>query len=267
MTDSVTTEPIRTYALAGGHNFRDVGGYATTDGRSVAWGRLFRSGTLAHLTDEDHTLLDALGIRLIFDLRSNRERTFYPTRWMEGTDIEFWSRDYDFSLADMQRVAEDQSPGDQAAQDLTNALYRQLPWEQAESYSPLMKRIAAGDMPLVFHCSAGKDRTGTFAAILLDLLGVDRETIAADYALSEEHYEALQTMFHRDSDIHDMGGQVDLERIAPLLRARSEYIELTFGEIEARHGSTAGYANEVLGVSDAEIEALRERLLVRQVAM
>jgi protein-tyrosine phosphatase len=251
----------RTYALAGGHNFRDMGGYRTADGRTVAWGRIFRSGTLAHLTDEDHALMAPLGVRLVFDLRTNRERSAYPTRWIEGHETELWSRDHEISRADLASVVANSEPGSAAAHEMTLSLYRRLPFEQSESYSELMKRIAIGQVPLVFHCSAGKDRTGVFGAVLLDLLGVDRRTIVSDYVLSDEHYDALRAMFVRDRKIHDMGA-IDLDRLAPLLYARPEYLETAFEEISERHGSTAGYAMDVLGLNEAEIEAIRGQLLV-----
>lgn len=252
---------IRTYTLAGGHNFRDMGGYATADGRSVQWRMLFRSGTLNRLTRDDLEALAPLGIRLIFDLRTNREREAFPTRWHVSPKVERWSRDHEISRADLAAVVESSEPGSRAALDMTLALYRKLPFEQAESYAELLRRIADRQLPVVFHCSAGKDRTGAFAAILLTLLGVDRKIIFEDYELTDECYDQLCEMFMRDRKIHDME-HVDIDRLAPLLRAQPTYLEAMLVEIEERHGTVAGYVRNVLGIEDSIIERVREALLI-----
>ena len=252
---------IRTYSLDGGHNFRDMGGYPTRDGKHTRWRWLFRSGRLTHLTEADHQAIAPLGINLIFDLRTNRERKAFPTHWAAGPDAELWSRDHDISRADLAAAVKNGEPGGAAVLEVTLNLYRGLPFEQAASYTELLKRIAAGQLPLVFHCSAGKDRTGAFAAILLDLLGVDRETIIEDYLLSEEFFDRLCVMFVKDREHHDME-HIEVSRLEPLLRTHRSYLDVMFETIEAKHGSSKGYVREALGISDEEIAAIRATLLV-----
>ena len=252
---------MRTYTLSGGHNFRDMGGYPATAGKSVAWGRLFRSGTLANLTDEDHDTIETLDIRFICDLRTTRERSNYPTRWLAEHAAEFWSRDYDMSDANLYAAVNSPDGNTAEVRETMLRLYRTLPYEQAASYSELLKRIAAGHVPVLFHCSAGKDRTGVFGALILDLLGVDRDVTIADYVLTDEHYDNLFAMFLRDRKLHDIES-IDPVLIDPLLRADADYIEAMFAEVERRHGSTEAYAIEALGITPAEIAQIRAALLV-----
>jgi len=253
-------ERTRILPLAGGHNFRDQGGYPVGDGMRVAWRRIFRSGTLTYLTDDDHAQLESLGIRFICDLRTNRERRNHPSRWISEHDVEVWWRDHDASTADL-AAAIAAAPRTVTARELMNDLYRSLPYDQSTAYTELLKRLASGQLPLLFHCSAGKDRTGVLGAILLDLLGVDRATVIADYVKSDDHYDRLLAMFLRDRHIHDIDSS-DPERFAPLLRADPAYLQACFATIEQAHGSGEGYAREILGLSAGEITSIRERLVV-----
>lgn len=260
MSEAQVNAPERTLRLPGGHNFRDLGGYPTADGSRVAWRKVFRSGTLANLTALDHEALRALGIRFICDLRTNRERRHYPTRWMNDHAIEIWARDYDHSSADLSAALSGANPDADAARAAMKDLYRRLPYEQSPAYAELLRRLADGQAPLLFHCSAGKDRTGILGAVLLDLLGVDRATVIEDYALSEAHFDRLVEMFVRDRNIHDIDTSNE-RNFSPLLRADPAYVEATFEILEEAHGGTEGYVRDVLGLSQAEIGTIRTLLL------
>ena len=155
------------------------------------------------------------------------------------------------------------SPGFTAAdaREKMQEIYRELPYEQAESFREFLLRIAAGDVPLLVHCAAGKDRTGLAAAVLLELLGVPREQVVDDYLLTEHFFERslnlALTDFHSPALAH-----VAPAVWSPMMRAERSYLETGFAELEAKHGSVAGYAAEVLGVDAAVVEALRRVLLV-----
>ncbi len=253
--------PDRIIALSGGHNFRDMGGYPARDGRTTAWGRLYRSGTMLELSDEDHELLHQLELQLICDLRSTRERTVRPSRLPDARAFEVWARDHRTSAADVVEAIQSPEAHAGSGRELMIELYRDLPYEQAESYKVLFRRIADGHVPIVFHCTAGKDRTGVAAAILLDLLGVPRATIVEDFALTDHAFDNLRRMVLEDPD---MGKLADYDQSLwePLLRAYPVYIETMFATIEARHGSSEGYVREVLGLTDEQIAAIRSVLLV-----
>lgn len=136
------------------------------------------------------------------------------------------------------------------------ALYRALPFDQAESFSRLLRLIAAGELPLLFNCAAGKDRTGVFAALLLDLLGVSRDVIVADYLLSNAYFDGARQRFLTSYGRDD----IDPDVWEPLLRVEGEYLDACFAEIELRHGGTKGYL-AWLGLSRADIAAIRSHLL------
>jgi protein-tyrosine phosphatase len=256
-----TITPPRFVELSGGHNFRDIGGYATADGRQVAHGKVYRSGNLARLTDDDHALLAPLGLKLIIDLRSTHERAKLPSRLPTGVPLEIWARDHQGSTADLVSAltAPGATPADSRAQML--AIYRELPYEQAESYRALYLRIAAGDLPLLFHCAVGKDRTGIAAAFLLDLLDVPRERVIEDYLLTERFYAQNMGFVARDFSSTAMRG-VDPAVLDPMMRAERAYLETAFETMQAEHGGVVGYCQDVLGLDAGVIEAMRAVLVV-----
>jgi protein-tyrosine phosphatase len=139
--------------------------------------------------------------------------------------------------------------------------YRNLPYEQAESYRVLFLHLAEGDLPVLFHCSAGKDRTGIAAALLLEVLRVPRATITEDYILTDLFFEqGLEIALHAlgSAALHGVSQEI----WAPLMRADQIYIETVFETIEERHGSVSGYLREVLGLDDEIETQLRARLRI-----
>ncbi len=263
MTNTMTSplQDPRILHLAGGHNFRDIGGYVTADGQRVASGKVFRSANLARLTDEDHDLIAALNIRVIFDLRDNRERKRRPSRHAKNARYEVWERDHTGSTADLIAALSAAGATAETSHQKMVDIYKHLAYEQAESYTELFRRIAKGDLPLLFHCAAGKDRTGVAAALLLDVLGVPRETVVQDYLLTEHFFEHNIAIVMTDFDSHALNG-VEQAIWAPMMHAERDYIETMFATIEAKHGSVKGFLHEAIGLSDAELDAVRGALLV-----
>lgn len=252
-------DEARIIKLKGAHNFRDLGGYHTQDGRMVAKRKIFRSSALSRLSKEDHEIIRALGIRAIYDFRANEERIQRPSALPENMPIDIWSREYAGSAGNI--LTKMAAPGGsaEASRKLMVKAYRTLPYEQAEAYRMLFLHLAEGELPVLFHCSAGKDRTGIAAALLLEVLGVPRATIIEDYLLTELFFEqGLEIALHAlgTKALHD----VPQEIWEPLMRADQIYIETLFETVEARHGSVAGYLREVLGLDDAIETQLRARL-------
>jgi protein-tyrosine phosphatase len=252
----------RLMPLEGGLNFRDLGGYRTADGRRVRRGRLYRSGSLSGLTQADCAQLTDLGLRTVCDLRTTSERTREPNLWVEAAALAHWTRDYEMSFGELRRVMAERLDADRARRAMIT-VYEQLPFEQAPAYSELFRRIAAGEIPLVFHCSAGKDRAGTAAALILSALGVPRETVVADYLLSDElarpRLEARQR--EAQAQAQDPMAAIPTEALRVVLGAQTDFIEAAFGVIEARHGSLRGYLAEALGVDEPMLQEIRGLLL------
>ncbi len=257
----MSTEPSqRILHLPSGHNFRDLGGYPAEGGRSVKWRTIYRSGHMSSITGDDIAQLNALGIDTICDFRANGERAERPTLWHEQSLTELWARDHEGSLGSLSGLIERPDVQDGETRATMLEIYRHFPHEQAENYREMFRRIAAGRVPLVFNCSAGKDRTGLAAALLLSLLGVPRDVIEADYLLTNDVMERLADFLAASPRYQDF---VTLRRdkALPLLRAEAEYLEASFAVIEGQHGSVQGYLTDVLGITEAEQDTIRGILL------
>src|SRR6516165_11019553 len=173
--------------------------------------------------------------------------------------IEMLGRDYAESAGNLLTKMAAPSGTAEKSRQLMIDTYRVLAYEQAASYRELFLRVADGALPLLFHCSVGKDRTGIAAALLLELLGVPRATIIEDYLLTDLFFEEGLDIVLNALGTTALHG-VSPEIWAPLLRADGIYLETMFETLEARHGSVFGYLHEVLGLDDAIQERLRTRL-------
>jgi protein-tyrosine phosphatase len=257
----------RVLPLEGGRNFRDLGGYATADGRHVRWGRLYRSGVMAGLTDRDFGYLSGLGIRTICDFRAVEERQSEPTNWRAGM-VDYIAWDGEQKLAGMNGLFAAGLPSADQVRATMTALYGTLPDAFAPQYTVMFQRLTAGAVPLAFNCSAGKDRTGVAAALILTALGVPRDTVLADYALSDkvvDYEKAFATPVSAELAAKNptMGALARLpaEVRAPLLKSDPAYLDAALAAIEARHGSVEAYLKAELGLSDQDIQSLRASLL------
>lgn len=172
---SLTLTAERELPLAKGSNFRDLGGYKGAGGKTVRWGKVFRSGALPLLTEDDYALLGGLQIGTIVDLRSLEEREVAGTLLDDRTGALFVSNDYSLKplMANM---------GSMKGEYVYSGMEKLL----APQYRSLFRRLLADDGAVMYHCSAGQDRTGIASALILSALGVDRETILADYHLSTQ---------------------------------------------------------------------------------
>lgn len=254
----------RVLPLEGGRNFRDLGGYRTTDGKTVKWGKLFRSGVLHNLTADDYAYLQPLGIKAVVDFRTTEERRQEPTLWKAG-EIDHLT--WDYSMGDMQGqfakvlAKPDFSEGD--IEQLMHGMYTSLVREQTPHYRAMFAHLIDGDAPMVFHCTAGKDRTGIGAALLLTALGVDRKTVVADYTLTESVLDADSLMQPpQDASDKDKATFAFFAKLpAPvrkaLMGARPDYIEAAFAEMERESGSVDNFIRDKLDVDARELAQLR----------
>lgn len=179
----------RVLKIDGVANFRDLGGYATADGQRVRYGQVFRSGKLDGLTDAGRQAAQALGIRLICDMRSPEEVADAPDAMIDAT-----TRSEAFPLqTDDNRIAQVSALlfNRAAVRDLLPQLYtRVILDENAQTLGQIIERVAdANNRPTLIHCTAGKDRTGVISALLLEILGVPDDVIIADYTLSNLYYD------------------------------------------------------------------------------
>ncbi|MET0546140.1 MAG: tyrosine-protein phosphatase [Caulobacterales bacterium] len=259
----------RVLPLEGGRNFRDLGGYTTENAESVRWGLLYRSGSMVNLTSRDYGLLRSLNIATICDFRSTSERENEPTDWRQIKEsVAYQTRDYTANSAGLKALLADPSTlTPQKVRETILAMYRAFPYEHAASYRSLFLDIRDGKLPLAFNCSAGKDRTGLGAALVLSALGVPQQTILDDYALSDKivNYEkvvAAPSAGHaKTSAGFEVISQLTPEQREPLLKSDPAYLMAALDEIVRREGSLDAYFVKALGLTAKDLSTIRGRLL------
>lgn len=262
--NSVIVEADRVIPLVGGQNFREIGGYPTVDGRRLRRGLLWRSAKLDELTPEDVDVIRSLGIATIADLRRRSEREQSPTHEAIAAPARLLSWDVPLSRDEEGYAMLYRAAAPEEYFQAISDLYTLLPEEHSTHLRDLYGAVADGAMPILIHCAAGKDRTGIAVGLLLELLGVDRRNVMADYAKTEELLD-----WNRLTKFAAAGAGVSrewLDRLPPeviklLLRADPRYLAATFENMEARYGSARGFAIQRLGLTDAVIERMREQLL------
>jgi protein-tyrosine phosphatase len=239
-------------ALEGGSNFRDRGGYRTADGRTVRHGLVFRSAHLGNLTDTDRREIGRLGVRTIVDLRGINEAAETPHR-IEGTGATIIGAHIEPGIGERIRgaIADGSASPELMAHFLTEH-YRDYPRRCAPGFRTLFATLSDGtNRPLVFHCTAGKDRTGFASALILHALGVADEVIAEDYLLTNQHYKRDATAAtDLPDDVRNAIGSVE----ASYLAAAFEAIAKDYGDLEA-------YLRDGLKLGATERSALKERYL------
>lgn len=249
---SPSTELLR---LATADNFRDVAGpgYVTTDGRSLRTGVFYRSNDL-RLSGEDLASLTALAPTSIIDLRTTSEIAAHPDPVLDDVA----ALHFDVLGIPMEEVAGLRSRED--AVELMDRTYRGFVTTASsrDGFAGVLRALAE-DGPHVFHCTAGKDRTGWVAALLLSLAGVDRETIEADYLLT--NVRSAQSRASTEEQIRTHLGEAGVEIFEPTLVADLEYLRTAFATVEETYGDLDGYLRDGLGLDDATLDRLRSRLL------
>lgn len=260
---------VRLLPLEGGRNFRDLGGYPTKDGRHVKWGHVFRSGIMAELTSADYNYLSTLGVQTICDFRANEERADEPTQWAAGkVDYVTWDYSTVTGSEDLMEMFQDPNVTPAKVKTIMTEMYPGILEDHKHHYKVMFERLAEGQIPLAFNCSAGKDRAGTAAALILSALGVHREHIVHDYSLSEVYvdYEAAfgaQNMTEEELENSPYGflAKLPAEMRAPLLRSDPDYIRKTFAYLDEEYGGVEAFIRTELGVDDMELAAIRSQLL------
>jgi protein-tyrosine phosphatase len=247
--------------LDGAMNCRDLGGYPTPEGKTVRTGALFRSDRLSELTEDDLEELSSYGIRTVVDFRTEAEAGRDRTRlWASvtthaplpiGDEI---AQQHDFlerlKLGEVTEVTHD---------DVAES-YREILDDHHHQYQAFMTLATDVDhLPLLFHCTAGKDRTGVAAAIILEACGVERVTVLDDYELTNE-LRAHRRIEQLRPSLEEAG--VDVEAVRPALSAPRPAMELALEHLDTAHGGAVGYIVNTLGLGHDGVETLRANLLI-----
>jgi protein-tyrosine phosphatase len=246
--------------LEGGLNFRDLGGYYAADGKRIRWGLLYRSGTTHALSAAAREHLAEIGIRAAVDLRSVQEQQEHPHALATLADIVYVAHAHREVAGNlMEMLADPRLSGARLTAEMVN-LYRGLPYEFGGIFAQLFRSVALGPLPLVFNCTAGKDRTGVAAALLLTALGVAWDDVVRDYLLTEQFVPAI-TDSVLSSRLGQRLAQLDPGITAPLFGVDRAYLDAMREEISKRSGSFERFFNDELGLDGGLLATLRGRLL------
>jgi protein-tyrosine phosphatase len=249
----------RALGLAGSPNFRDAGGYVSREGGRLHWGRLFRSGHLAYLTDEDSERVSALELQLVVDLRRSDERAREPSRLPAGVPL----------------IGADITPGSQASAIYSDStqlggsgamfefmcdVNREFVRSQTQTFREVFAALLdSGAERVLFHCSAGKDRTGFAISMLQLALGVALDDVEADYLLSRRYYLA-------EEQLERVRAKYPVDRLSdddllPMLRAEPDYLQAALAAIDEQWPSVDDYLARGLGLDAGARRELRRRFV------
>ena len=238
--------------LEGGSNFRDFGGYRTAEGASVRRGLVFRSAHLGGLTDADRAALGKLGVRTIVDLRGVSEAAETP-HLIDGLACKVVGAHIEPQLGEQLRAGLERGTLTPfSVMGLLTDHYRDYPRRCAPGFRTLFTTLSDGShRPLVFHCTAGKDRTGFASALLLSLLGVPWDDVMEDYLRTNELWTGHVGRYP----------ELDLDTRAAIVEARRPYLEAAFAVVRDDYGSAEAFAEKALGIDAAARERLKADLL------
>lgn len=254
----------RHVALDGAANFRDLGGYSTSDGRRVRWGQLFRADALGDLSDDDLETVAGLGIKLICDFRSPLEVEEAPDRLPATNPPELLALPILDEGTFQDELRERITSGNLEGYDWENMLVdanRSFVTDYPHRYAQMFDRITQpASLPALIHCTGGKDRAGFGSAMILRTLGVSQETVIDDFLLTN-HYTAARIRQIMWIVRLTSFFQTDPELLRPVLGVERRYIEAAFDQIEQSHGSFENFRRDALGMSEADTLAFRNLVL------
>ncbi len=247
----------RLLPLVGAYNFRDLGGYRTNDGRATRWGWLYRSDTLHELTSDDVAVLRELGLTSVIDLRTSTElrrsgRGLIGAEPVRYVNLSVLSEESPLPQGPGEAMA---APTPRIA-DTAARYLSYLDMGRAALVESIGIMADGANYPLVFHCQAGKDRTGVLAALVLECIGVERTTIVEDYVLTATRMDLIIERLRRDPHF---AGRVD-ELPPSVFSVEADTMERFLDGLHEQFGGAAAWALSA-GVAQAHLDALAHLLL------
>ena len=254
-------EDYRKLPFTGAHNFRDLGGYKTEDGRALKWGKIYRSDDLHLLTDEDLKYLSRLNIKSVVDFRSDEERESEPDRLNPDMTqlllpIKFQPEELDDET--LKNLMKNLTFGTLDSSNLLRDFNIVIVKDFATEYKKFFRHVIENSAePIVFHCTAGKDRAGFASAMILTVLGVPREKVIEDYLLTNTYVKD-----HVDSEMLEIElktfFRADTDNLRKINLVEERYIQAAFDTIDSEWGGMDNYISGALGLSEEDILKLKD---------
>jgi protein-tyrosine phosphatase len=276
-TNPAFTEELeysRIIHLKGTSNTRDIGGYATSDGSTLRWRQIIRSDNLSRLTASDFQKLEEMGLKTIIDLRTDRENEQGPTKWKGDNPPRIYHfpigrADNDWFNAQRKMLKSNRFTERQSMEHMLNG-YRMIAEEGLPSYQKLMSLVLdESNWPVMIHCNAGKDRAGVATMLILEALGVGRETIMEDFLLTNDVSRTKEKATilskerknygNRPGSSMGKGRGPSPNAWFPIVGVAPEMLEAFYSEADEQYGSIDALLNEI-GVDQEARRALAASL-------
>ncbi|MDE2716445.1 MAG: tyrosine-protein phosphatase [Chloroflexota bacterium] len=247
-------DPRRGIPVEGAYNVRDLGGYETAEGRHVRWRTLFRAADIHALSPSAQATLTDAGVRTVIDLRGSKELVEAPSVFKDLTHVQYLPHNMTGDAL-INRWGTIPVPADSSIR--LSTMYSTVLDERGEMIRTILETVSQpGTLPAVFHCTAGKDRTGVLAALLLSIAGVPRDSIVEDYALSAR-------FLYGSSTVPPDGSGAD--KFPPFQEYQTMWcppdaMRLTLDHLESKHGGIEAYVRSI-GVDDATVARIRDALV------
>ncbi|MDF7682324.1 tyrosine-protein phosphatase [Lactobacillus sp. ESL0679] len=262
MTENLTNQLI---GVKSGRNFRELGGYKTTDGKTVKMHKLLRTANLGTLDATDLKFLHDYGVKYIVDFRSQAEVDHEPDRIPEGAEYDYdpvFSEDLTNASRSIEDVMKQGQKNPHAGFEHMLFAYDDMITSKAaqKAYRHFFDLLLANDedgKSLIFHCTAGKDRTGVGALLILTVLGVPLDTIKKDYLLTNIATADFVKGFLEKAK-EDGADDATLNILKDFQTVHVEYIEHVLTTINEKYGSVNNYLRDIMKLTDAEISKLRK---------
>tara|TARA_B100000989_G_C19475876_1_gene442870 strand:+ start:351 stop:1235 length:885 start_codon:yes stop_codon:yes gene_type:complete len=253
------SEEHRKILLDGTSNTRELGGYKTKDGKSLKWGVLYRSDKLSELTDPDQKYLTQLGIKTVIDFRSEEEKQNEPDQ--VPSNLKYIEMPIEADGAIRPKV-EAILKGD--LNEDVGAILVETNKEFISDFSGVFKSfiesLVENQEPTLFHCTAGKDRAGFAAALVLLAVGVPEEIVIEDYMKTNKYTEETIQDYINKINLYSLGN-VDAEILRPLLGVEERFIRAALDEIKLNYGNIESFIKDGLEIPDESIVELKNFLL------
>ena len=247
-------DPRRAVPLEGAYNVRDLGGYETADGRQTRWRTLFRAADIHALSSSDQSTLIDAGVRTVIDLRGSRELIEASSVFKDLSDVQYRPHNMTGDAL-IDRWGTIPVPADSSIR--LSTMYSTVLDERGEMIGAILEAVSQpGILPAVFHCTAGKDRTGVLAALLLGIAGVPHDRIVEDYALSAR-------FLYGTSTVPPDGSGAD--KFPPFDEYQAMWcppaaMGLTLDHLESKYGGIEAYVKSI-GVDDTTVARIRDSLV------